>query len=357
LKLLDKYILQTFLKTYAFVVLLIVLIICVIDYTEKVDNFIKNNVTKKEIFLTYYVNLAPYWANYVSPLMIFIATVFFTSRMAARTEIIAMLGSGMSFRRLMRPYLIGSLGVGLLTFLMVGWVIPKSNSIRIAFEQKYVKQTFFFDGNNVHLKVAPEVYAFIETYNNPTKTGYRFTLEQIKGNKLIQKLNADRITWDSTKQKWTMFEYRIRTLGPPETFKHGRQADTLLNLSPKDFESNYMLYETFTIDDLNRHINLLNSRGSDGVAIYKIEKYQRYANPVAVLVLTLMGLILSARKTRGGVGFQVAVGFALAFVYIMFFLMTKGLAEGGALPPLLAVWLPNLIFGSITAVMYFTVPR
>ncbi len=357
MKILDKYILKTFLTTYFFVVIIIVLIICVIDYTEKVDNFLAGNVSKKEIFFDYYFNLAPYWANTVSPLMIFIATVFFTSRMAARTEIVAILSTGVSFNRFMRPYLIGATLVAIMTFFLVAYIIPIANKTRIAFEQKYIKGTYYFDGRNVHIKVAPDVYAYMESYNNPTKTGYKFTMERIEGTELKQKLSADRITWDSTKTKWSITDYKIRTLGEKETFKFGSKIDTLINLSPKDFESNYMLYETFTLDELNRHIRLFKSRGSDGIEVYLIERTQRFVTPIAVIILTLMGLILSARKSRGGVGFQVALGFMLAFVYIMFFLMSRGLAEGGNLPILLAVSLPSLLFGSITAVLYFTVPR
>jgi lipopolysaccharide export system permease protein len=357
MKILDKYILSNFLKTYVFVVFLIVLIICVIDYTEKVDNFIEKAISKKEIFLDYYFNLAPYWANYVSPLMIFIATVFLTSRMAARTEIIAILGSGVSFRRFLLPYVMGSVLVACVTFAMVGWFIPMANKTRIAFEQKYIKGTYYFDGRNVHLKVGPQSYAYIESYNNPTKTGYRFTLEKIEGTKLVEKLSADRITWDSTLHKWKMYDYFVRKLEPSQVLTKGVVKDTTLAMYPQDFESDYMLYETFTLTELQNFIKLQTARDADGMAIYFIERHIRFSNPIAVIILTLMGVILSARKSRGGVGFQVALGFALAFVYIMFFLMTKGLAESGKLPIMLAVWLPNLVFGAITTFLYYTVPR
>ncbi len=359
MKILDLYILKKFLKTYFFAVLIIVSIIMVIDYTEKVDDFINRKAPTKEILFDYYLNFIPYWANYISPLMVFIATVFFTANLAARTEIIAILSTGVSFLRLMRPYLIGATIVAIITFFMVAWVIPIANKTRIAFERKYVKETYYFSGRDVHIKVAPEVYSYMETYDSNSNVGYRFTLEKITDNTLVTKLSADRITWDSTRRKWTVHDYRIRTFLPDgkEKLQFGTKIDTTLNLTPKDFDSNYQLHETFTLPELNAHINKLNARGADGIEVFIVEKYMRFANPFTIIILTAMGLIVSARKARGGVGFQIALGFILAFVYIMFFMMSKGMAESGALPPILAVWLPNIIFGGIGVIMYYTVPR
>jgi lipopolysaccharide export system permease protein len=358
LKILDSYIIKRFLTTYIYVVLIIVAIVVVVDYTEKADDFIEKKVKTSEIILDYYLNFIPYWANYISPLMIFIATVFMTANMAAKTEIIAILSSGVSFMRFMRPYILGATVVAIITFFMVGWFIPKANKTRLAFENKYIKNQFYFNGRDIHLKIAPEVYAYLESYNNSSKTGFRFTLEKIRGTKLLEKLSAEQIVWDSTKRKWKIEDYKIRKINPDlHSLVRGTSLDTTLNMYPKDFDSDYNLYETFTLSELDTYISQIKSRGSDGVETYLIEKYQRYSSPFAVFILTIIGVILSARKARGGVGIQIALGFVLAFVYIMFFILSKGIAEKGGIPPMLAVWLPNLVFSAIGILLYKTVPR
>ncbi len=338
--------------------MIIVAIVVVVDYTEKADDFIEKKAPTSEIIFDYYLNFIPYWANYISPLMIFIATVFMTANMAAKTEIIAILSSGVSFLRFMRPYVFGATVVAVITFFMVGWVIPKANKTRLAFENKYVKGTYYFSQRDLHLKIAPEVYAYMESYSNVSKTGFRFTLERIKEEKLVEKLSAEQIVWDPKKKKWKIEDYKIRKLdGDLHSLVRGTSIDSTLNMFPKDFESDYNLYETFTINELDAYINQIRSRGSDGVETYLIEKYQRYSSPFAVFILTIIGVILSARKSRGGVGLQIALGFILAFVYIMFFILSKGIAEKGGIPPLLAVWLPNIVFSLIGVVLYKTVPR
>jgi lipopolysaccharide export system permease protein len=358
LKLLDAYIFKRFLKTWVFVIAMITMIICVVDYTEKIEDFIKRHPSTNEVLFDYYLNLIPYWANTISPLMVFISVVFMTANMAARTEIIAILSTGVSFLRFMRPYFLTAALISAFTFVMVGYVIPRANKTRIAFENKYVKGDYYFEGRDVHLKIAPTVYAYLESYNNTTNTGDRFTLERIEGNELKQKLSSDRIEWNAKKGKWTVYNYTIRHFdGPNETISHGMQLDTTLNLKPKDFESNYRLWETFTLTQLNDYIAELRLRGSDGIETYLIEKYTRFANPFSVLILTAIGVIVSARKARGGVGLQIALGFGLAFAYILFYLLSSGIAAKGSMPPLLAVWLPNITFTLIGLVLYRTIPR
>jgi lipopolysaccharide export system permease protein len=360
LKILDRYLIKNFLITYLFVAFVIVLIICMIDYTEKVDDFLSKNVSIREIILDYYANLIPYWINYISPLMVFIATVFFTSRIAARTEIIAMLSSGISFGRMLLPYMVGAIVLGIFTFVQVGWILPKANKIRNTFEKKYVKKEFYFGSRNVHVTIAPNVYAYLESYNNFSKTGNKFTMETVEGNKLLQKLSADKIVWQPQKNKWMLQNYRVRTLDSTrlgEDLAYGTEIDTTINLYPKDFESNYNLFETFTLPELNEYIELLKSRGADGLEVYLIEKYTRFTQPFAILILTAIGVIVSARKSRKGVGWQIALGFMLAFIYILFFLLSKGIAEAGTINTLLAVWLPNIVFSVIGFVLYKTLPR
>jgi lipopolysaccharide export system permease protein len=239
------------------------------------------------------------------------------------------------------------------------WVIPIANKTRIAFERKYVVGGYYFNGRDVHIKIGPDLYAYMESYDNVGNTGYRFTLEKMNGNKLDSKLISDHIGWDSTRRKWTIYDYRIRKFleNGKEKLSYGAKIDTTLNLTPKDFDSKYQLHETLTLTELNTFIARLETRGADGIEVYLVEKYVRFANPFSIIILTMIGLIVSARKSRGGVGFQIALGFMLAFVYIMFFMMSKGMAESGTMPPMLAVWLPNIIFSGIGVIMYYTVPR
>lgn len=359
MNILDKYLIKRFLTTYIFAVVVIVLIIMVIDFVEKNDDFIQKQAPMRAILLQYYANLAPYWANYISPLMIFISTVFFTAQMASHTEIVAILSSGVSFPRLMFPYFIGSSIIAVFSFIMVGWILPKANTERLAFENVYVNDKFYFSTRDFHIAVAPNTYAYMSSYNNDAKTGYDFTLEKIVNNKLVEKLSAKRIDWNDSTKKWRIHNYKIRTLGVmKDKMVYGDvPKDTTINLSPSDFENEHQIHESFTIPELRDKIALIKTRGAEGIESYEIELYQRFATPFAVIILSLMGLIVSARKARGGVGFQIAVGFVLAFVYILFYIMSKGIAESGNMPPILAVWLPNIVFGTIGTVMYFTVPR
>lgn len=357
-KILDKYLIKNFLVTYVFVSLMITLIICMIDYTENLDDFIKRKAPAKAIIFDYYLNLIPYWINFLSPLMVFIATVFFTSRIAARTEIVAMLSTGISFGRIILPYLAGAFILSLFSFYAVGWVLPKANTVKNQFAITYLKDQFYYSGRNVHLTIAPNVYAYMESYNNVSSTGNKFTLETIRGNELVQKLSADKIVWNPETEKWTLKNYRVRVLSDQgEMLSYGSETDTTLNLKPKDFENTYKLFENYTLPELNDYIDLLISRGSDGLEVYLIEKYTRFTQPFAIMILTAIGVIVSARKSRRGIGLQIAFGFFLAFAYILFYLLSKGIAETGSINTLLAVWLPNIIFSLIGVVLYKTLPR
>lgn len=356
----DRYLIKRFLTTYIFAVFIIVLVILVIDFVEKNDNFMETKPSNRAIFFDYYLNLAPYWANYISPLMIFISTVFFTAKMASHTEIIAILGSGTSFRRLMQPYFIGSGIVAIYSFVMVGWVLPNANQPRIEFENKYVNNDFFYSGRDIHMAVQKNVYAYLSSYDNASKTAYDFTLEKIENNRLVEKLSARRATYDDSLKKWKLHDYQIRKLGLSKDemkYESSVPLDTSVRLYPSDFANSKNRQETMTIPELEDYIDLINSRGAEGVEIYKIEYYQRFATPFAVIILSIMGLIVSARKARGGVGLQIAIGFVLAFLYIIFYILSKGIAEAGSMNPIFAVWLPNIVFSLISLVMYFTVPR
>ncbi|MDU0370434.1 LptF/LptG family permease [Hymenobacter endophyticus] len=358
MKLLDKYIIKKFLTAFFFSVVLLVSVICVIDFTEKNDDFLQHNLGAWQILTEYYVNLFPYFANLLSPITVFIAVVFVTAQLAARTEVVAILASGISFKRFLLPYIMGSVILGVMTMAMTGWLIPIANKTRVRFEKAYIKNPYRFSGRNVHIKIGPQNYAFMESYDNVNNVGYKFALETIDGQLLKRRMTAEAITWDSTKRAWHLTPQLVRTFrGEKETLKTMPARDTVLNLYPKDFASTYRLAETLTLPELNRFIDQKIARGSDDTQVYLSEKHERYAYPYAMFILTVIGVIMSARKSRAGVGGQIALGFVLAFVFIIFVILSRNLAAVGTLSPLLAAWIPSIIFTLIGAVLYRVIPQ
>ncbi|MEO5976983.1 MAG: LptF/LptG family permease [Chryseolinea sp.] len=375
MKLIDKYILKQFLTTFFFVVLILLAVITVIDLTENMDKFAKAGLNATTI-AGYYLDFVPWIGSLLTPITIFIATVYVCSRMAAHTEIIAILSSGVSFRRILVPYFIGAGLVGIINFLLNGWVIPNSNKSRLEFQLQYLKSKYYYDQRNVHIQVAPDVILYMQSYNNSNRTGYHFTLEKFEKNLLIEKLNAERITWDSTKQKWTLNNWEIKhvdkffeipqhpgsvivptKLSKKDSLAHGMVLDTALVIRPKEFESDYRKYDGLTMNELDDYIDTLRARGSTGIEAYEVEKYTRYTSPFTIFILVFMGAIVASRKSRGGTGAQIALGFLLSFVFILFFTLFRTFAENGSMPPAISVWIPNIIFGAISLMMYKYVPR
>lgn len=341
-------------------VFLLVLIICVIDFTEKNDDFIQNDVSKKQIFY-YYLTLFPYFAILLTPITAFIATVFVTAKLAAQTEIVAILASGISFRRLLLPYFVSAAVIALMSFTFMGYVIPNANKYRISFELSYLKKPFFYSDRNIHLKIGETDYIYIDRYNNQRDIGYTVTLERIEDERLVDKITAKRIHWDTATHKWSLKNWQRRQIfHDREVITSGGAADdidTLLNLSPADFQNKERLQETLTLPELNDYIALQQSRGADDVQIYQIEKYIRFMQPFGVIILCFIGVIVSAKKSRRGTGFQIALGFLIAFVFIIFFILARAIAEAGSMNPIIAVWIPNMIFAGIGMLLYNTVPR
>lgn len=357
MKLVDKYILKKFLGAFVFTVLIIVSVILVIDVTEKTDKFVKAGVSTKEI-LSYYLDFIPWIANFITPLTTFIATVFITAQMAGRTEIIAILSSGVSFRRMLVPYFIGASTIAALSFVLTGWVIPNSNKSRLAFEIEYLKSKFYYDKVHIHMQVAPNTYLYMRSYNNQSNVGYNFTLERMEGTQLKAKLSANRIAWDEEKEKWKLTTWKTLEIDSiTETLDKGKEMDTTLAIHPSEFANNYRNYDGMTINELDEEIEKLTLRGASNVEIYQVEKYTRFTSPFAILILTFMGVIVSSKKTRGGAGFQIALGFLLSFLFIIFFILSKSVAEAGDMHPMLGVWIPNIVFGGISLLMYKYVPR
>ncbi len=377
MKLLDRYILKQFLSTFFFVVVILLAVITVIDLTDKMEKFVKANLTTAQI-IGYYQDFIPWIGSLITPITIFIATVYVCARMAGRTEIIAILGSGVSFRRMLVPYFVGALIIAAISFVLTGWIIPDSNKSRVAFEVQYIKGKYYYDKRNIHIQVAPGVMLYLQSYNNNTQTGYQFTLERFDDKRLVEKLTASRIEWDSAKQKWTLHDYQIRKIDhlfevqstpqgarefgveagrSGEPVVSGHKMDSALVIHPKEFESDYRKYDGMTIDELDEYIATLKARGSTGIEAYQVEKYTRFASPFTIFILVFMGVIVSSRKSRGGTGLQIALGFALSFLFILFFTLFRTFAEAGSTPPIISVWIPNILFAIISLGMYKYVPR
>ncbi len=357
MKILDRYILKKFLSSYIFVVLILIAVTVVIDITEKSDDFLRHQLTFRQIG-RYYVDFIPWIANLVTPITVFIAAVFVTSKMASHTEIVAILSGGVSFRRMLVPYFIGAILIAAVSFYLNGWVIPNSDKSRVAFLVEYTRKPYNFNQNNIHLKIAPESYMYLRNYNNHSKVGHQFTLETVRDHEMHQKLTARRVSWNEELEKWRIQDWTLREFdGRNEYISHGKVLDTLLNITPKDFESSKYMEQTLTIKELNSTIALLKSRGADNVETYVVEKYMRYMSPFAIIILVFIGVIVSARKSRGGAAFQIALGFLIAFVFIICFMLGREFALKSVVSPLLGVWMPNIIFTVVSLLVYRTVPR
>jgi len=272
---------------------------------------------------------------------------------------VAILSGGVSFRRMMLPYFIGGSLIACTSFYANGWLIPNSNKERIGFEIEYLKKPFYFNEKDIHFKIAEYDYLYMERYNNRSEVGYKVTLERIEDGKLMAKMTARKITWDDSLKTWTLKNWELRTIDAfGETFETGDEIDTLINLSPADFDNQYLLNETMNLTELNEHIDLLTMRGADDIAIYQNEKYIRYMLPFTALILTFMGVSVSAEKsTRGGSGFKIALGFLIAFVFIIMFVLVKAIADAGSMNPLLAIWVPNIVGTVSTIILYRYVPK
>lgn len=358
---LDWYIIKQFLGTFVFSLILILGIAVIFDFSEKIDDFIQKEAPLKAIVFDYYLNFIPYFATLFAPMFVFISVIFFTSRMAVNTEIIAMLNSGMSFRRLMLPYFISAALIALAAFMLQNYVLPHSNIARLDFEEKYYRSSDFRKMNvsSVHRQVYPNVYIYMEQYNKITQSGRNFSMEKFddKG-RLESKMIANMIRWDSTSNKWGAWWYYIREIDSiGERLTSGRRIDTVLNVGPDDFTRSPEFVYTMTHRELLDYIEVLESQGSDEIKLYLNEKYRRYASPFAFFILTLIGVSLSSRKIKGGIGMQIGLGLMLTFSYILFMQFASQFSLKGDLDPALAMWIPNIIYTFIAIGLYYTAPK
>ncbi len=354
LKKIDWYIIKKFILTFFIALLLIIGIVIIFDISEKINHFVENHAPLKEIIFDYYVNFVPYFINMFSPLFVFITVIFFTSRMAANSEIIAILSCGVSYKRMLVPYMVSAFLIAALSLSLNLWVIPRSNVVRVNFEQKYIKHRSALSSNNVHYQIDPGKFVSVESFSSWNNTAYDFTLEDIENNKLVKKISAEKAVWDSTFGGWTLKNYFVREYsdGLHDRIRSGARLDTVLNLTVTDFYRNKKTVETLPAAQLEQLIATQKMRGDANVMYALIEKHTRLALPFSAFILTLMGVCLSSRKRRGGIGLNIGIGIALSFTYILFLRFSQMFVYSGAMSPFFALWLPNVVFGIIAIVLY-----
>lgn len=354
LKILDWYIIRKFIGTYFYSIALIISISIVFDINENLAKFTQYHAPLRAIVVDYYMNFVPYFANLFSPLFVFIAVIFFTSKLAGNSEIISMLAAGMSFKRLMRPYMISAALISVMTFFLGAYVIPKGTIIRQNFETIYKNKKKNTSAENVQLQVGKGVIAYIQHYDNTTKKGYGFCLDKFEDKKLVSHMTASEIQYDTisdSKYHWKARNWRIRQLkGMRETITSGSVKDTTIMMEPTDLVFSKGQQETFTSPQLREYISKQIDRGSGNVVQYEVEYHKRIATSFASFILTTIGLSLSSRKRKGGMGLYLGIGLALSFTYIMLQTVSSTFAINANTPPMLAAWIPNIIF---TIVAYF----
>lgn len=358
MKKLDWYIVKKFLGTFFFSISLILIIVIVFDISEKIDDFLRSEVSIEKIVFDYYLNFIPYFGNLFSPLFIFISVIYFTSKMAGNSEIIAMLNSGMSFSRLLRPFVFTSILLATLSFILGNFIIPETNKTRIDFENKYVKRKQKKRIKNIHMQIQKDQYIYMESYNRAKNIGYKFTLENFENNKLESKLSANYIEYDTVDNNWRVRDYKIREyFEKNEKISQGRVLDTIINLTPKDLAKNKSLVETMGMKKLNEYIKEEEIRGTSQIIYHKIEKHKRVANPFSTIILTIVAVAIGSRRIRGGAGIQLSIGLLLSFGYILFMQISTTFATNSNLLPVVAVWIPNLLFALVALLLVKYAPK
>ena len=363
IKLIDGYIIRKFIGTYFYSIILIISISIVFDINENLAKFTANNAPMRAIVFDYYANFVPYFANLFSPLFVFIAVIFFTSKLAGNSEVIAMMACGMSFKRLLRPYMISAALISVLNFYLGSYVIPKGTIVKHDFEAQYKnsknkKNTM---ASNVQLQVDKGVIAYISRYDDTRKTGYGFSLDKFEKKKLVSHMTANVIHYDTisdSRYHWKAVNYKIRELkGLREHISTGMELDTMIMMEPMDLIFSKGQQETFTSPELKRYISKQKDRGSSNVVQYEVEYHKRIASCFASFILTVIGASLSARKRKGGMGLALGVGLALSFSYILLQTVSSTFAINAGTPPMLAAWIPNLLYVFIAYYCYKKAPN
>jgi lipopolysaccharide export system permease protein len=349
LKKLDLYIIKKFLTTFFFILGVIMLIAIIFDVSEQIDDFIKREAPLKGILVDYYLNFILFYGNLFSPLLIFIAVIFFTSKMASNSEIVAILSAGISFKRVLVPYLIAATLLASISLYLNHWLLPKANESRIAFEDTYLRYKFRNHNKNIHKQIAPDEFLYFESFNTDRQTGFKISFEKWENGEMVQKLMGNTARWDSTANKWIVQNYQIREIkNGKETLRKGARIDTTLNITPDDFSSRKTIsIQMMDYGKLNEFIEEEKLKGNEDVPLFEIEKYTRSSLPFATYILTIIGVSISSRKVRGGIGAHLALGLLLAVSYILFMKVSSVYATNAGLDPFIATWFPNIMFSFV----------
>lgn len=361
IQLMDWYIIKKFIGTYIYSIALIISISIVFDVNENLAKFATYHAPLRAIVFDYYMNFVPYFANLFSPLFVFIAVIFFTSKLAGNSEIIAMLACGMSFKRLLRPYLISAALIAVLNFYLGAYVIPKGTVVRHDFESLYKNNKKNTTATNIQLMVDKGTVAYISQYDDIRKTGYGFSLYKFDKKKLVSHMTASVIQYDTisdSRYHWKARNYKIRELkGMREKITSGSEIDTLIQMEPMDLIFSKGQQETFTSPELKRYISKQQERGSSNVVQYEVEYHKRIATSFASFILTIIGVSLSSRKRKGGMGMYLGIGLALSFSYILLQTISSTFAINADTPPMLAAWIPNILYAFIAYYCYRQAPN
>lgn len=352
LPILDRYILGKFLGTYLLATLLLLLVIAMFDTTEKLDAFLVAPL--KETIFDYFASFLPYFANMLSPLFVFISVIFFTTKLADNSEIIAMLSSGITFHRLLRPYMMGAAIIAAITFALSNYIIPPTNVDRIKYTNKYVRNKAVEYGTNIQLMVRPGEVAYFGRFDNTLKQGYRFSLDKFEGKAIVSRLTATSVEYDTTKMyHWRLNDYMIRDFdGMNERIRKGSSIDSIIPIEPKDFLIASNDQEMLTTPQLSEYIRKQKMRGVANIKKFEIEKEKRLASTAAAFILTLIGMSLSSKKVKGGMGINIGIGLVLSFSYIFFSTITSSFAINGYTSPAVAMELPNIVYLIIGFILY-----
>ena len=362
MKIIDRYILGKFLTTFFYCIIVMTVIVVVIDMSEKTDDFVKSKLPAWRIFTDYYAGFIPRIDAMLFPLFVFICVIFFTSKMAERTEVVAILSSGVSFKRFLLPYWIGS--TFLASILWVGYqsVLPKANTVWSNFEAKYIGGALDYATaafpKNFYFRLDSNSYAGMRYFDTTSKSGGVFFIQKFINNKLVYNLRAENFAWDTATKQWKMNKVLERTMeGDKEILKASVTLTKKYNFKPRDLRKDEFLKDRLTTPELNQLIQLEKIRGKEGINSLLVERYNRDAIPVSVIILSLIGAILASKKVRGGSGFHLAVGVVLSVLYILFSRFSIVFATKGNFPPLLAAWLPNILFGGLALYFYYKAPK
>lgn len=358
LKRIDWYIIKKFLGTFVFMIVLIISIAVVFDINEKIDKFMNNNASLEAIIFKYYINFIPYYTNLFSPLFVFIAVIFFTSRMANNSEIIAILSNGISFKRMMKPYMVAASVIAIFSFIFGSYIIPPANATRIEFEQTYVDpRKKVLGDHDIQFKVGPETIVYFGNFDLTSNTGYSFSMDHFDSLRLTSRLTAQSIRYDSA-YHWTITNYQIRKFeGLKETITKGTSIDTTLQIVPNDFIVAKTDQQMMTSPKLRSYIKSQKERGLGNIQAFQIEYHSRIASVFSAFILTIIGAAISARKVKGGMGLNIGIGLALSMAYILFMTISSTFAVKGNMSPFVAAWIPNIIFSAIALFIYKRAPN